>query len=67
VDLAYDQSRIQRWFKMIASIEEPRFQNRAISVHSVTFGIIFSQVPLPAPTWLKNIEGGLRSLTNLKE
>jgi hypothetical protein len=66
VDLAYDQSRIQRWFKMIASIEEPRFRNRAVSVHSLTFGITYSR-PAPTGTWLKNIERGLRSLVNLKE
>src|ERR1700722_4007325 len=62
VDLSYNHRNIRAWFERIGS--NPHL---AKFVRSVTFGIVFSQMPTPAVPLLKIIAHGLNSLVNLKE
>ena len=62
IDLSYDHRLIQVWFSMI--VLNPRL---ADMVRTVTFGMIYSQVPSPSGPWLGTIERGLHVLTQLQE
>ena len=62
VDLAYNHWRIYSWFRTIAS--SPHL---AKHVQSLTFGIVYSQMPTPSRPWIEVLAKGLSSLTRLKE
>jgi hypothetical protein len=62
VDLSTNHLLILTWFENIA--EHCR---RAAFVHTLTFGMNYLCIPMPAYTWLDIIARGLRALVNLKE
>lgn len=62
VDLAHDHGLIQKWFTLISS--SPHL---AHLVHSLTFGLVYAELPTPSTRWLSVIEHGLDALTELIE
>lgn len=62
IDLSYDHRLTKEWFSMIAL--NPRL---ADMVRSVTFGMIYSEIPTPSDPWLAIIKRGLHALTHLTE
>ena len=60
VDLSNDHLLIMLWFKKIAN--DPLL---AAHVHSLTFGIVYADIPTPEYTWFEIIATGLRALVNL--